>query len=476
MLGGIARFLRFPLMIMVVLFCTSGHAAEQSGVIDSRNPPPGFSPPMADAARDLSMAKYARDSFLEGEEGVVHLRVLVRRDGSVGDSQVERSSGSLRLDKYAQDIVKDWPYQPGRLNGDPVDTWIPVDIVWALQTLRTDAPPDLIRILATYWPSEAVQLHQQGNTTVRYLVSHDGVVSKAVVDQSSGYPLLDRAAMRAVSRFHFNPAVFDFGPGTWFRVTLAWRTGREEFRELCFGPDEAIANRILECTDHLTNSGLTAFEKARTYEARGTAYRAERENELAIADYTAGIAASPGYANLYIARGNAYLATGKRNLAMPDFDTAIQVEPLSAQAYIARGSAFLQSGDRQQGTADINKAVQLPTADHATVYNDACYELAKGGSPRDALNYCDKSLELRPGNVHTLDSRGYTYFRLGEFERAIKDYSAVLQINKSSARALFARGIAKRKTGDASGEQDLNKAQEIDPTIDRQMAAIGIVP
>jgi hypothetical protein len=53
-------------------------------VIDTKNPPAGFVAPRPSAERDLSMARYARESYLEGEEGIVGLRVLVRQDGSVG--------------------------------------------------------------------------------------------------------------------------------------------------------------------------------------------------------------------------------------------------------------------------------------------------------------------------------------------------------------------------------------------------------
>src|SRR5882757_6593119 len=92
-------------------------------IIDTQKPPPGFVRPKATEPHDLSMAKYAKESFLDGEEGVVALRLHIRRDGSVAESEITTSSGNKRLDQYAIDTVKDWRYQPATLNSAPVDAW-----------------------------------------------------------------------------------------------------------------------------------------------------------------------------------------------------------------------------------------------------------------------------------------------------------------------------------------------------------------
>src|SRR5262249_55879249 len=146
-------------------------AQTSSDVVDSAMPPAGYAPPKPAAERDLSMAKYARDSFLDGEEGVVALRVLVRKDGSVGDAQVVISSGAPRLDKYAQDAAKDWRYEPGRVDGAAVDTWVSVNIIWALQTLRFDMSPEQVMNMATYYPRVSLARHEGGAVSVRFFVA-----------------------------------------------------------------------------------------------------------------------------------------------------------------------------------------------------------------------------------------------------------------------------------------------------------------
>src|SRR5262245_24871659 len=122
---------RFAFASLVCLFLMSGAQAsfaqaQPATVLDAQNPPAGFVPPKPAEERDLSMAKYARDSFLDGEEGIVGLRLLVRQDGSVGEARITTSSGSLRLDAAAQDVVKGWRYVPATMNGASVEASIAV--------------------------------------------------------------------------------------------------------------------------------------------------------------------------------------------------------------------------------------------------------------------------------------------------------------------------------------------------------------
>lgn len=63
--------------------------------------------------------------------------------------------------------------------------------------LRRPSPPS--------YPERAVELSQQGVTFVRALVIDPGKPKQTVVWQSSGYPLLDSAALAAVSRWEFEP-------------------------------------------------------------------------------------------------------------------------------------------------------------------------------------------------------------------------------------------------------------------------------
>ncbi|MGZ9112377.1 MAG: tetratricopeptide repeat protein, partial [Rhodoplanes sp.] len=82
---------------------------------------------------------------------------------------------------------------------------------------------------------------------------------------------------------------------------------------------------------------------------------------------------------------------------------------------------------------------------------------------------------LRPKYADALDSRGLTHLKLGQFDRAIADFDAALRLNPKMPSALYGRGKAKIKKGDAAGgNADIRSAKSIDSTIDREFESYGV--
>lgn len=68
-----------------------------------------------------------------GEQGQVMLRVLITPDGRARQVEVRRSSGYERLDRVAQETVRDWRFVPGKRNGVPEAMWFNVPINFVLE-------------------------------------------------------------------------------------------------------------------------------------------------------------------------------------------------------------------------------------------------------------------------------------------------------------------------------------------------------
>ncbi|HUD42486.1 MAG TPA: energy transducer TonB [Dokdonella sp.] len=62
---------------------------------------------------------YPADALRRGEQGTVLLRVSVAADGSIERVEIERSSGSSRLDRAARDAVRQWRFRPPLVGGAP---------------------------------------------------------------------------------------------------------------------------------------------------------------------------------------------------------------------------------------------------------------------------------------------------------------------------------------------------------------------
>ncbi|MEO8012157.1 MAG: energy transducer TonB [Dokdonella sp.] len=78
--------------------------------------------------------QYPHDAKRRGERGTVLLTVLVDRDGRPTQIEVERSSGSPRLDRAAREAVQQWRFRPVQINGVAVPARGTVPIAFTLES------------------------------------------------------------------------------------------------------------------------------------------------------------------------------------------------------------------------------------------------------------------------------------------------------------------------------------------------------
>jgi tetratricopeptide (TPR) repeat protein len=71
-------------------------------------------------------------------------------------------------------------------------------------------------------------------------------------------------------------------------------------------------------------------------------------------------------------------------------------------------------------------------------------------------------------------NRGTAYLKLGQFDPAIADYDAALQLSAKKASSLYGRGIAKLRTGNTSGNNDIAAAKAIDPAVADEFNRFGV--
>lgn len=73
-------------------------------------------------------------------------------------------------------------------------------------------PPDLSQNAPPIYPALAIQRGWQGTVLLRLSITKTGSITKVEVARSSGYPILDAAAVNAVRRWHAKPARHDGEP------------------------------------------------------------------------------------------------------------------------------------------------------------------------------------------------------------------------------------------------------------------------
>jgi tetratricopeptide (TPR) repeat protein len=122
--------------------------------------------------------------------------------------------------------------------------------------------------------------------------------------------------------------------------------------------------------------------------------------------------------------------------------------------------------------ADCSKAIELDPK-YPYAYGVRCWTPAIIGQLQQALVDCSQSVTLKP-NDQALSGRGFTYLKLGEYDKAIADYDVALKINPNDVHSLYGRGIAELKKGESNGNADIAAAEAIAPGIAEDFARYGL--
>ena len=93
------------------------------------------------------------------------------------------------------------------------------------------------------------------------------------------------------------------------------------------------------------------------------------------------------------------------------------------------------------------------------------------GRLQEALADCKAALRIDPADEtgvgeSAFANRGVIGLKLGEYDAAISDFDAALKNDRHLGRALYGRGVARKKRGDAKGgDADLAAAIAVNPDI-----------
>ncbi len=151
----------------------------------------------------------------------------VHRERITGLDVVEKTSSNLLTDseKIKTEILKTEPYGYEVGEGSPNlqssgltenEIIAPAVNPQSLEDSQSDRLPVKIRGLKPEYPLKARQNNWEGVTVLKILIQADGKVGEATIIQSSGYELLDMAAVKAVKQWRYRPALKN-------GVAIAWQ-------------------------------------------------------------------------------------------------------------------------------------------------------------------------------------------------------------------------------------------------------------
>ncbi len=209
---------------------------------------------------------------------------------------------------------------------------------------------------------------------------------------------------------------------------------------------------------------------------RGMMYAVQGKSDLALVDYDHALRSNPLDASNLLARGLIHDGRKEIDAAVADYTVALRQMPESAEPEAAHcGSAAPFKANAFAIAAD-NRVLERDPACTAATANRCRVRALLGVQLDGALADCDAAIAAA-AERGLLFSRGLIYLRLHRDAEALRDEEQVVAADPSVAAALYARGVARLRTGDkAGGEADIAAAQTKEADVADESAAIGIRP
>lgn len=279
-------------------------------------------------------------------------------------------------------------------------------------------------------------------------------------------------------------------------------------RVTCESAGRPAAERVDACTALIDSGTLGEAARAEAQAHRGVAHREAGQVTPALRDFEAVLRVDATNAEALEGRAAILLASGQLDAATPLIDRLIASGEHLDQAYLLRGDVAFQHGDYTAAIGDYDQAIEnnrvlaiayahrgrakerlgddagaLADFDSA-VRNDndlvdaraaRCWlSVQQKQNLSQARQDAETAAAAAPENVEAQLCRGVLQLQGGEWGGARASFEAALTVEPGNPVALFGRGIARRRSGDDDGSEDMNRARDFDRHIGETFDAMDV--
>jgi tetratricopeptide (TPR) repeat protein len=224
-----------------------------------------------------------------------------------------------------------------------------------------------------------------------------------------------------------------------------------EQRKKALGENESIerANRLRELLKKRadTYETLEEFDRAEAdhtarvevrpldpivYSDRGYFYMRQSRYSDAARDFIAGSRLLPNDAMFSYGAGRALARMGAYDGSIEQYTEAIRLAANDSLPRLSRAEALVELGRYTEARADYDRALALGLqreSDRFFAYFGRGYDLIRLGDYDGAVRDMNAALQVRPGMINAMVWRGYARERLGQRARALDDYEAALRLS-----------------------------------------------
>jgi len=181
------------------------------------------------------------------------------------------------------------------------------------------------------------------------------------------------------------------------------------------------------------------------YKQRGLCWDHEEEPEKSVEDYKMAVQLATNPSQMHRYKSYLQLALKDYSEAYEEVNLALKLnlnDPANfhQHAYVLfKFSRSLGRSSQVQEMQDYEQVLKLGYNRMTVIYNNIGYVYYERGQYETALEYFNKSIELRPYHVRAYYNRSTVWEQLQEWSNAISDYDAILAINPAVHEAYYFR-------------------------------------
>ncbi len=214
-------------------------------------------------------------------------------------------------------------------------------------------------------------------------------------------------------------------------------SNEEKINELILQGDTAYnEGKYTEAIDVYTQILELDEAKDEIYNNRGMAYMKQKQYIKAANDFTKAIELDNTVDVYYNNRGLARYYDAAFDEAIADFSVAIEMNGSDANYYSNRGDAYVGKIDYEKAVPDYNKALELEPERVVTLNNRASAYFNMGQFEEAVVDYT-AALEKEPENSVVYWNRGEAYRMLEKYEEAVADYDMYEQVSEMGLSGEF---------------------------------------
>ncbi|MCR4440245.1 MAG: tetratricopeptide repeat protein [bacterium] len=241
-------------------------------------------------------------------------------------------------------------------------------------------------------------------------------------------------------------------PNDW-RVPFA--AGRMEFMRRNWSQAGAYFEKVIALNDRVP--------PAWSLLGRCHLLRNELQQAEAVFRRAAGLFPDDGELNFFL--GSVLSQMRKPAEALPFITKALEDNEDNVPVLLVLAACYSELRRDEEADSVYTKILALDP-ENPTALNNYSYSLAERGIRLDeALLMVEKALQAEPENGAFLDTIGWVYFKLGDYQRALEKILKSVEVRPGSAEVIEHLGDVYEKLGELSKAQEYwQKALELDPS------------